>query len=280
MTILPAVALLGGAGDHAGLDEVDDGVGEHLGVDPEVVLVRSARGPSRPGWRRCRAGASRRPARGRRRGRRSAARRRRSTGTACSYGGTSTSTPRSMSSTWTKLSPSVRGIDRLSWTMTVFAARIAACIASTLVPSEQNPWASGGVALTNTTSSGSAPDLEQPRHVGQEHRHVVGPPLVDRGARVRPDEQRAMPEMALHPGREVRPRALGVQVDDADVVQLRGPVDQRLEQDRRRGGRAMEVDAVAGSDDGGGLGRRHDAHGRHGALSWAETARAGRTRPW
>ena len=62
-----------------------------------------------------------------------------------------------MSSTWTKLSPSVRGIDRFSWTTTVFAARIAACIASTLVPSEQNPWASGGVALTNTASSGSAP---------------------------------------------------------------------------------------------------------------------------
>ena len=62
-----------------------------------------------------------------------------------------------MSSTWMKLSPSVRGIDRLSWTTTVVAARMAACIASTLVPSEQNPWASGGVALTNTTSSGRAP---------------------------------------------------------------------------------------------------------------------------
>ena len=77
--------------------------------------------------------------------------------TACSYGGTSTSTPRSMSSTWTKLSPRVRGIDRLSWTTTVRAARIAACIASTLVPSEQNPCGSGVVALTNTTSSGSSP---------------------------------------------------------------------------------------------------------------------------
>ena len=37
------------------------------------------------------------------------------------------------------------------------AARIAACIASTDVPSEQNPWESGGVALTRTASSGSAP---------------------------------------------------------------------------------------------------------------------------
>ncbi len=61
-----------------------------------------------------------------------------------------------MSSTWMKLSPRVRGIDALSWTTTVLAARIAACIASTLVLSEQKPWASGGVAFTNTTSSGMA----------------------------------------------------------------------------------------------------------------------------
>ncbi len=46
---------------------------------------------------------------------------------------------------------------RLSCTTTVCAARIAACIASTLVPSEQKPWASGGVTLTKATSSGSAP---------------------------------------------------------------------------------------------------------------------------
>ena len=36
---LAAVALLACPGDDAGLDEVDDGVGEHLGVDAEVVLV-------------------------------------------------------------------------------------------------------------------------------------------------------------------------------------------------------------------------------------------------
>jgi hypothetical protein len=51
----------------------------------------------------------------------------------------------------------VRGIDLLNWTMTVSAARIAACIASTDVPNEQKPWLSGGVALTSTTSSGTAP---------------------------------------------------------------------------------------------------------------------------
>ena len=90
-------------------------------------------------------------------------------------------------------------------TTTVFAESIAACIASTLVPSEQNPWASGGVALTKTTSSGSAPDSEQARDVRQEHGNVVRPALVDGGAGIRPDEQGAMPEVTLHLGRQVRP---------------------------------------------------------------------------
>ena len=75
----------------------------------------------------------------------------------CSYGGTSHSTARSICETWMKLSPSVRGIAWLNWTMTVLAARIAACIASTDVPSEQKPCASGGVAFTKTASSGSIP---------------------------------------------------------------------------------------------------------------------------
>jgi hypothetical protein len=58
----------------------------------------------------------------------------------------------------------------------------------------------------------------------------------------------------------MRPGAFRVEVDDADVVQLRGSIDQRLEQDRRGRGGAMEIDAVAGSDDGGGLGRGNDLH--------------------
>ena len=140
---LPAVSLLSGSGDHAGLDEVHDGDREHLGVDAEVALVAERHGhgrrdrpdaqlesgPVRDEVRDVLADppldVADPPVR-------------------CSYGGTSTSTARSMSSTWMKLSPRVRGIDRLNWTMTIFAARIAACIASTDVPSEQNPWRSGG----------------------------------------------------------------------------------------------------------------------------------------
>jgi len=60
-----------------------------------------------------------------------------------------------------KLSPSVRGMARLNWTMTVLAARTAEWMASTEVPSEQKPWLSGGVALTRTASSRSAPDVNR-----------------------------------------------------------------------------------------------------------------------
>ena len=56
-------------------------------------------------------------------------------------------------------------------------------------------------------------------------------------------------------GREMRARALGVQVDDRDVVQLRRAIDEGLEQDRRRRRGAVQVDLVAAPDDGGRLGR-------------------------
>ena len=64
------------------------------------------------------------------------------------------------------------------------------------------------------------PALEQPRDVGQEGGDVVGAALVDRGAGVRADEQRPMPEVGRHLGLQVRARALAVEVDDADVAQL------------------------------------------------------------
>jgi hypothetical protein len=37
--------------------------------------------------------------------------------------------------------------------------------------------------------------------------------------------------MARHLGGEMRPRAIDVEVDDADIAQLRGAIDQRLEED-------------------------------------------------
>ena len=178
VTILPRLRSLRGAGDDARLDEVDDGVREHLGVDRRgrACRVRSQRRRA-PGSRRSRAGASRRRGRGPRRARRSAARRRRSTGPGCSYGGTSTSTARSMSSTWMKLSPSVRGIARLSWTMTVFAARIAACIASTLRPERAEPVGVGrrGVDEDRVERQRPATRTAAGRRTGRPARSRPGP---------------------------------------------------------------------------------------------------------
>ena len=79
------------------------------------------------------------------------------TGRGTSWTGSSTSTPRSIWLTWMNDSPSVRGMARLSCAITVVAAPIAAWAASTEVPSEQNPCASGGVTLISTASRGWAP---------------------------------------------------------------------------------------------------------------------------
>jgi hypothetical protein len=43
VTMRPGVHLLEAVRDDAGLDEVDHAVGEHLGVDAEVVLVHQRR---------------------------------------------------------------------------------------------------------------------------------------------------------------------------------------------------------------------------------------------
>ena len=114
--------------------------------------------------------------------------------------------------------------------MTVFAARIAACIASTLVPSEQNPWRSGGVALTKTASSGNARDSKRRGTSERKTGHVVRPPLVHGGPGVRPDEQGAVAKVRRHIRGQVRARPFDVQVDDADIVQVRRPRDECVEQ--------------------------------------------------
>ena len=59
------------------------------------------------------------------------------------------------------VSPWVRGIDALSWAMMNFAFRAAARLASTLVPSEQNPWGSGRERFRSATSRGMIPELNR-----------------------------------------------------------------------------------------------------------------------
>ena len=51
-----------------------------------------------------------------------------------------------------------------------------------------------------------------------------------------------------------------VEVDDLDVAQLGRALDEGVEQDRRRGRRALDVDLLAALDPRDGLGGRDDAH--------------------
>ena len=87
--------------------------------------------------------------------------------------------------------------------------------------------------------------VEELRHVREEDRHVVRPPLVDRRPGIRADEERPMPEVGGHLGREVRAGALAMQVDHGDVVELRRPCHERVEEHRRRRRRAVQVDLLA-----------------------------------
>jgi hypothetical protein len=52
-----------------------------------------------------------------------------------------------------------------------------------------------------------------------------------------------------------------MEVDDADIVKLRGPRDERVEEDRRGGRRAVEIDLRATVNSGDGFGRGDDLHG-------------------
>ncbi len=63
--LAPVDGLLG-SGDDPGLDQVDDGVGEHLGVDAQVLLVLEELDHRRGGSGRCRTRSSSRPRPGRR----------------------------------------------------------------------------------------------------------------------------------------------------------------------------------------------------------------------
>ena len=78
---------------------------------------------------------------------------------------------------------------------------------------------------------GQRTTLEQVGNLGQEHRHVIGPSIVDRGPRVGTHEQRPVPEVAGHRGSQVGAWTLGMEMDHAHVAQLGRPGHQRIEQD-------------------------------------------------
>ena len=128
---------------------------------------------------------------------------------------------RSMSSTWTKPSPSVRGMrpvelrddDRRG------RARRVDGLDRDAQRTEAVRVGRRDVEQHGIERHGAA--AEQPRHVGQEGRDVVGATLGHGGPGVRPDEQGAMPEVAGHLRREVGTRPFRVEVDHPDVAQRR-----------------------------------------------------------
>ena len=104
------------------------------------------------------------------------------------------------------------------------------------------------------------PLLEQLGHLGQEDRHVVSPAFVYRGSGVGSDEQGPMAEVSRHVRRQVRARALRVEVDHPDVAELGRAGNEGIEQDRRSCCRAVDVDLLTTRDACDGLGRPDDAH--------------------
>ncbi len=69
-----------------------------------------------------------------------------------------------------------------------------------------------------------------------------------------------MPKVRRHIRGQVWARPFDVQVDDADIVQLRRPRDECVEQHRRSGRGAMNIDLVTRTDALDSLGGSDDLH--------------------
>ena len=161
----------------------------------------------------------------------------------------------------TNESPSVRGMARLIWAMTV-----PACLDGTRHGDHRCAERAVAVAVGRRNVDqhgvqGQDPAPEERRRVGQEGRYVFGPALVDRPPGVGADEQGAVEEVAGHLGREVRSGPLDVEVDDLDVLELGCARDECLEQHLGYRRSAMDVDLLAGTYAGDGLaGRKRCAY--------------------
>ena len=141
--------------------------------------------------------------------------------------------------------------------MTVVAAPIAACIASTDVAQRAEP-----VRVRRR-------HVDEHRVERQGARPRTGPGTSERNTGTKSARPSFTACRALGPMNRARcrkcgaisgarwgPGSLRVEVDDRDVAQLRRPRDERVEQDLRGRGRALDVDLVAGPDPGDGfLGR-------------------------
>jgi len=103
---------------------------------------------------------------------------------------------------------------------------------------------------------------EQPRDLGEEDRHVVAAPLLDRLAGGRSHEDGVHAEALGELGRRVPRGTHLAEAQDLDDPELGRAIGHGLEQDPRARGHAVDVHAVAGADDGDRLGGGREASHR------------------
>lgn len=112
------------------------------------------------------------------------------------------------------------------------------------------------------TSSGSEPPgSNREGDLGEEDGCVIGPALLDRLARIRADEEGVVAEAACHGRFGVRRGAIGVEVDDLDIAQVRPDANEAGNERVGGGGAGVDVEAVTRLHHPGGLFEGDDAHG-------------------
>jgi hypothetical protein len=94
------------------------------------------------------------------------------------------------------------------------------------------------------------PFAEKARDVGEKDRNVFRAPLIHRLARIGTDEEGAMMKMPLHRAIEMRRWPFGMKMNDANARHFLCSPGKRLEQRRGRRGRSLYEDLVAGLDMG------------------------------
>jgi hypothetical protein len=225
---LAAIALLARPVDDARLDEVDHGVREHLGVNPEVALVAQGQ------RRRCRNGPDAKLQRG-------------AVGNEVRH-----ELP----------DPALDVPDRIKrvciWGQVDFDGEIDLVHVDEAIaeraghravelddhglrrPDRRVHRLDAGPKRTEAVTvrwrgidehrvEGQGPRREQPGNVRKEDRHVVGAPLMHGRASVRADEQRPVTEMPRHFRRKMRSRAFDVEVDHPDVLEVVRSIYERVE---------------------------------------------------
>ncbi len=190
------------------LEQLDQPVGEHLGVDAEVALVLEVEQHARRGSRRCPSAAWRRPRSGRRCCGRSPwpPRRPRPPCGSSSTGAVDLHHVGEAGDVDEGVPERARHLLVDQRDHRARRARPPPSCSSTPTPKEQKPCSSGGEMWISATSTGDVPVVDQPRDLRQVHRHEVGAPLVDGLAHVGAGEQGPVAERSRRTRVGVAPR--------------------------------------------------------------------------